>query len=190
MVPQEAAAEAVECVTLALDKYIATKNYEAAAKVMRVGRGSLFECVGGGLDPLSLPSSAPLPFRALTDSLPLTHSQTIKDSMDRKFGNMWHCCIGEVRANRRQGFSQTQTPAHPSTSLPHPPPCSISLSSFFALRVSLALLSRASVSLALFPPPPSALSLSLSLSLPGPSPHVHLQRRRGLGSTSRTSSVT
>mmetsp|Transcript_69595 Transcript_69595/g.194499 ORF Transcript_69595/g.194499 Transcript_69595/m.194499 type:complete len:111 (-) Transcript_69595:62-394(-) len=33
IVPQETAAEAVEVVTLALDKYIATKNYEAAAKV-------------------------------------------------------------------------------------------------------------------------------------------------------------
>mmetsp|Transcript_18587 Transcript_18587/g.33647 ORF Transcript_18587/g.33647 Transcript_18587/m.33647 type:complete len:104 (+) Transcript_18587:76-387(+) len=52
IVPQETAAEAVEVVTLALDKYIATKNYEAAAK-------------------------------------------SIKDSMDRKFGNMWHCAIGE-----------------------------------------------------------------------------------------------
>lgn len=33
IVPQETASEAVEVVTLALDKYIATKNYEAAAKV-------------------------------------------------------------------------------------------------------------------------------------------------------------
>lgn len=52
MIPQEMANEAVEVVTLALDKYIASKNYEAAAK-------------------------------------------SIKDSMDRKFGQMWHCAIGE-----------------------------------------------------------------------------------------------
>lgn len=65
--------EAVEIVTMAVDKYLGSQNYE-----VRVGcpRG-VAQCAH------------------IHVLLEQAAARLIKETMDKKFGTHWHCCIGE-----------------------------------------------------------------------------------------------
>lgn len=96
----EQSSEAMEIVTMAVDKYASTSNYE----VRSVGDAPRVLCVSvaGVLCRLFVASRS---CRPLTRSIDNTHghrtsllqkaAQLIKDTMDKKFGSTWHVCIGE-----------------------------------------------------------------------------------------------
>jgi hypothetical protein len=82
----EMASEAMEVITMAVDKHVATKNYE----VNWSGRVRVRAWVWD----LRLPSVS----RRFTHRpLPLLQAaaQLIKSGLDKKFGAAWHCVIGE-----------------------------------------------------------------------------------------------
>jgi dynein light chain 4 len=89
--PTEMAAEAVEIVTAAVDKYLATENYEVRRARVRAPpmrpRRALRRALCAGLSA----SSRPAPF-----SLPSQKAaQAVKEALDKKFGPSWQCCVGE-----------------------------------------------------------------------------------------------
>lgn len=96
-------AEAVELITIAVDKHANSKNYEAAATMVKVSEHSVSSLTAPRQRyRLFSPSSFTAVFLRFTSLTPLplsTHAPCCflypQNTFDKKFGNYWHVAIGE-----------------------------------------------------------------------------------------------
>ena len=99
------AGEVLDLVAAAVDKFAASENYEAG--VLRSGGGGegrgvldwlrAGQCLRSVRSDAPSPTIIPLPLTSHARTHAQKAAQLAKESLERKFGAVWHCIIGEVR---------------------------------------------------------------------------------------------